>query len=128
MKDFPFTTLQLDWIKLLETTEKTQKVGYLRVGDSYCCLGLAAEFVLKLKPELLEDSEATYIFDEGISGLTHNSIEKLGLRGSLGDAAGFKFQSLASLNDSGSTFNYIAERLRGMPGIYFTNLEGRTNA
>lgn len=48
------------WAKILSTTRKKRGQGNLRIEKSYCCLGIAAECVLNIKPVCIDNSYWTY--------------------------------------------------------------------
>lgn len=119
MIDFPYTDLQLEWLTLLETTELGKAEGRLREGECYCCLGLAAEFILKVVPVR---TRVFYRFDGEISELTREMWEKLKLRGPLGNSM-CDLISLASMNDRHRSFANIASVIKADPKLYFSNLD-----
>lgn len=128
MEAFKFTELQEQWLQLLETTELGQAKGVLRLGDSYCCLGLAAEFVLGLTPVRVDryDKTTVYEFDDMDRKLTAKGAAKLGLVSGGGSFSrnypppNTAWPSLDSLNDYGRySFKEIAKLIRENPRSVF---------
>ena len=115
-KKFRLGPKQKTWIKALKSGKYKQ--GRLTLhnkkNDSYCCLGVANK-VCKLGEH--ED------FD-----FLEEQFEDLGLISSSGEIIdGFKFPrgknkyiGLTSMNDSGVTFNKIAEFIETNPELVFT--------
>ena len=115
-KKFKLGPKQRVWIKALKS--KKYKQGKLTLhrkkNDSYCCLGVANK-VCKLG-----ESENSDVLDDrfGDLGLVNNCGEIIG---------GFKFPRgnrhysyLTAMNDSGVTFNKIAEFIETNPELVFT--------
>lgn len=134
------TTLQQQWVDLLLTTELPQGVGYLKRDGAYCCLGLAAEFVLRLE-EKVKPTSCVSFFEHRSINLSLNNSAELGLEGVEGSInikgleedplysrmleAASKLDgtpiplTLATLNDKGFTFREIGEFIQRNPEVVF---------
>lgn len=122
MSDFPFTTLQLAWIKELNEGNHKQETGFLRAGNAFCCLGVAAEFVLK--KEGIPDSDGHYSYSGDFSILV--DWKELHLEDSSGKlrmdyAPRYSKSALTDMNDSGWNFKSIAKFIQDNPRSVFTN-------
>ncbi len=97
--------LAMKWVKALRSRKYEQGVGALRVGDSYCCLGVLAKVCN------FEDSQIRGAVN--LMGLKGGGPEDCGLNSPLGDLnikrGGKKYLCLAEANDSGLTFKEIAK-------------------
>lgn len=126
MLTFTLGPLQEQWLQELESGRHNQGKGYLyqKNGETtkYCCLGVAAMFVLKLEPFgtacmsifSFDGSEENLLAYEHI-GL-HDSAGKLLERFTLRD---IEVASLAEMNDKGMTFQDIAAYIRANPENVF---------
>lgn len=115
-----------DWKAALRSGEYKQGEGSLCVDDRYCCLGVACE-VLKTKLSLVVGKDA---YDPGVR--TYNGLDTylppevadaLGLCSDTGcHRLGLSVGSLVLLNDSGTTFEEIADLLDESNSPYFKEL------
>lgn len=103
------------WVEALKSGKYSQCTGLLfRLDEdgnkSYCCLGVATELFPSLLPRNIEN----------LYGSEYNSI--LGLRGWNGD---FEIDNvnecLATMNDSGKTFQEIAQFIENNADIVFSH-------
>lgn len=136
MTDFPFTTIQLAWLSALESGNYKQGQGMLRSGDYFCCLGVAAKYVLGSEEA---NCKGVYSYDGSLFKLSDSGSKVLGLKSSTG-MVDLQFLSkeatkavisivepltdhvsLANLNDQGFTFSKIAALIRENPHAVFTN-------
>ncbi len=103
------------WVAALRSGNFAQHKGILCSLNGYCCLGVACEIVGTPKEE--RGSFSTF---EGEDAFAPNSVvEKFKLRSYAGDPLNAG-NSLASLNDSGSTFSQIADLIESDPLNWFT--------
>ena len=126
-----FGPLQRKWLRLLESGEYMQGKNALcqiSYGNHYpdgickfCCLGLAADQVLKIKPKKLlayhynhkiKEKHVSNSYQKEESFLSKEARRKLGLTI---DGQ----QQLAQLNDNGKTFKAIAKEIKDNPEEYF---------
>jgi hypothetical protein len=94
------------WIKRLRSGKDRQGRGVLRnKNGSMCCLGVASEMQrIPRRPHLIFDR---YIYNyDGTTGEAFPSVSWLEETTGLGQGIGLV---LAAMNDSGSTFNDIAD-------------------
>jgi hypothetical protein len=128
MTDFLLGPLQEKWLKELESEKYKQGRGYLcqkAEDDSnvYCCLGIAAEFVLNISPIRLIH-EATCEFGGFRQFL--RDFDRMGLDSDVGSLITpfylkeQRIKSLADMNDKGWTFKEIAAYIRSNPENVFT--------
>jgi hypothetical protein len=96
--------LMAQWISELESGKHEQGRGKLEKHGSYCCLGIAARFVLNLERDSGTGCGAVR-YDGNMSTLTTRAAHRLGL-----DVK--QIDMLIDMNDSGKSFDDIAERLR----------------
>lgn len=93
------------WLKALRSGEYTQGVGYLRTtDDTYCCLGVLCDLT---DGEWAEDNDEAYIFQLEDYGELMLDLDPIYL-----DLFGLDDETQADLvdmNDSGSTFEEIAD-------------------
>lgn len=92
------------WVAALRSGQYKQGREYLRRGDQYCCLGVLCEVV---------EVEATetyphFSYDGLMTFLPEVAQKRSGMKSRDGSLAGAT-ECLAQLNDSGSTFNEIAD-------------------
>lgn len=117
--------LQTKWVLELESDKHKQGEGNLRDGDAYCCLGVACEFVLGIKPEkaLHPQEDTLYAFEGCTIYMPATGVKQLGLSSIFGNpytkANTNNKYALAALNDHGKTFKEIAQILRDNPKDYF---------
>jgi len=96
------------WVKALRSGKYEQARGALRVEDAFCCLGVACDISGLGKWEeyrLYQQYLGQQIF------LPHAVKEWLGLQDCFGSLS--HPWSLAALNDSGRSFNEIADIIEG---------------
>jgi hypothetical protein len=111
------------WVDALRSGEYTQGVGCLKsTSGNHCCLGVLCELYDKNNEEKLikTEAECMVVFDKYYSKLTPEKVVKwAGLHfsdGAINDTpdlvmilGGPQVESLASLNDRGSSFQEIAD-------------------
>lgn len=114
--------LQTKWLEELRSGKHKQCTEDLRFRDSYCCLGVAAEFVLGIKPQRAAPSNH-WTFNGNSGCLAEGDWEQMGLVGDEGNFAEYRDDggSLASLNDKGWTFTEIADFIEANPDLVFTH-------
>ena len=101
-------TLRANWIAALRSGKYKQCKGKLKVGDSYCCLGVACE-VLGIVPIQIDNE---WLYESEVAELPTLAFEALGLRD---DEV---CQRLIIMNDTdGKSFHQIADALEN--GDYF---------
>lgn len=127
-----FTPEQEKWLSELESGKHKQATGELYNGEGYCCLGVAARFVLGLKPI---DNNGYYKLGNNAHVLCTKDANKLRLfagGGTIRSRYRWAFaqvlpidteESLAEYNDNGATFAQIAAAIRAMPWAVFTNFD-----
>lgn len=122
--------LQRKWVKLLESGHYLQGKGHLcRINYTsrypegicaFCCLGLAADQVLKVKPE----GQDELVGHGDVRQLTHYSYHLSGAwlsekcRTKLGLTLHGQTK-LAEMNDGGKMFKTIAKEIKSNPEKYF---------
>jgi hypothetical protein len=104
------------WIEALESGRYEQGAGYLHEGESFCCLGVLCDIVkeeigLKIRVETQENGVELYYYDGEEAGLPESVIEYTGVD-AIGKIPRATFGSLATMNDSGSSFTEIARVIR----------------
>ena len=116
------------WAAALRSGEYQQGSGFLRKGDSYCCLGVACDLLQReLGVGAWSPSDEGDCFDFLISvekqafSLPYAVMEALGLADKYGCYGGDEYgqyddtQSLAALNDSRRSFSEIADIIESEP-------------
>lgn len=104
----------MKWIEALRSGKYKQGAGKLRVGDCYCCLGVACEV-----PGIEgRNSEDGYVYMGLVATAPRKVVELLGLVSEVGSARG-SGTNLTRLNDHGVPFEEIANMLEA--GDYFVN-------
>ena len=93
--------LRQQWIEALESGKYPQGRFFLKNRGLYCCLGVLCE-VAGLKGQ---EKEGITSYDGDSRSISTDLCHSVGLR------AGQQID-LASLNDSGASFKYIAQWLR----------------
>lgn len=109
-----------NWLLALESGKFKQGNAHLREGDCYCCLGVAAEMFCD--PTRTDEKRNIYWY-EGSSALApFTVVDALGLYGRTGGIRGLQYnETLAHMNDTGSTFTEIAAFIRANPEKVFRN-------
>jgi hypothetical protein len=107
------------WSKALRSKKYKQTKGALANQDGHCCLGVACDLAVKAgiipAPEKSGDKKSyMLIFDKHHIALPEKVRAWLGLRTSTGRVTDF-YESLAALNDCGSTFEEIASIIDNEP-------------
>lgn len=119
---------QRKWLKTLQSNVYVQGKQYLRRGDSFCCLGVACEvFALNGIPdsdgETEEEKEAfpiLYWYNQENEIAPQDIVEILKLQDQHGSPINNSTKiSLTSLNDTGKTFQEIAQIIEQDPSVYF---------
>jgi len=104
--------LQTKWIEALESGKYNQGKNFLKVCDGgefkYCCLGLLCE--LKGIPSETEQKNSTaskniFTFGPRTTMITDELGQEVGLRNT-------QLTDLAHMNDSGKSFNEIAQEIK----------------
>ena len=128
MSEFKFGPNQEKWLQELESGNNLQCKKSLTRFDSdcrhYCCLGLAADKVLKLKRVDESDSTSYFIFNKYrlFAYLSGESYYELGLFSPQGDIMmNGEMKTLSQMNDSGLTFKEIAQFIRNNPEKVFSH-------
>lgn len=118
------------WVQALRSGEYKQITGRLKTTSGHCCLGVACELFKKEYPKLLieslpktDDYDHEYVPDYNQDWYTFNGKANtlpflvkdwLGLVSPTGTYRGFH-ESLIKLNDTGSTFLEIADKIESEP-------------
>lgn len=119
---------QKKWIAALRSGEFEQGERRLRtLDDKFCCLGVY-EHISGTKCEPYYYNKCYRYFDkaslvDSFAGMTIASVRKLGLKGTLGDIVdenGIQDSALSYMNDSGKTFEEIADFIENNPEKVFT--------
>lgn len=96
-----------EWLVALRSGEYQQGKYSLKQDNKYCCLGV----ILELQNELTVDWDGKFCNFQHSSAISDKSVMYNVLSG-FGDFKGFRIdkkECLAALNDSGYTFNEIAD-------------------
>lgn len=119
--------LQKKWIEALRSGKYEQGQNWLRIDNCYCCLGVAAEFVLGITPKGNGSSteRTVYLYNNESFELEKKDFEKLGLVDEIGSFKepfrdGKEYFTLAALNDNFWTFEEIADYIEANPDNVFT--------
>ena len=91
------------WVKALRSGRYKQGQIYLRVGDKHCCLGVLCR-ILRVKHHV--EPDGMYFYDGESVRLAKSVIAKAGMHSASGTIF---FETLAALNDGGSSFTEIAD-------------------
>jgi len=117
---------QRKWIDELRSGKFKQGQQWLRQGDRHCCLGVACE-VLEVKRDCYaqdpEADDATYYYDGYNDVAPRELVSLLALRdknASIRDLKIGNCQTLTGANDSGSSFETIADFCEQHPEAVFT--------
>lgn len=108
-------TVKEKWIAALKSGDYKQTRNHLRVGDSFCCLGVLCDLYKREQEDKGDTDSITWERDEcsDIQRLSKDDdwVEDLPPNYVLDWAGlvGADWNSLATLNDDGSTFDKIAE-------------------
>ena len=101
-------------VEALRSGEYTQKDRALRVREGYCCLGVACDVYRKIEEpgEHWHPVKARGVWEfMGEAGsLPYKVMTWLGFATSGGNLEG-KYGSLVDMNDSGKSFEYIADAI-----------------
>jgi hypothetical protein len=107
------------WVEKLRSGELEQGLHALHDDGKFCCLGVACELAVEeglplVVKEKINLDGTTYVEYDGHSGvLPEKVVEWLGLRTEEGGYC--LAESLTFLNDSGATFNQIADLIESEP-------------
>ena len=95
------------WVSALRSGKYKQGKALLRSAQNeYCCLGVLCDL---MSPDTWKRPYGSgYYYDNSISSLPSSTISWSGMTSSLGRVSS-ESASLAYMNDSGSTFNDIAD-------------------
>lgn len=102
--------LKKRWVKALRSGKYRQGHGKLCFNDNYCCLGVLAD----IEGALVALDDYTYnikgIIDESIWGCPYptTSLPPISFLNKVGLSSSVSYK-LADMNDSGKTFNKIAD-------------------
>lgn len=116
---------QKEWIRLLRSGEIKQGIGALKMGTSYCCLGVCKEFVLGEEPapgqDVLSETDRKKIGLREVNGAACEASDYLKITNFVKENGYSAFGStiLAELNDEGATFQQIADLLEKFPEAFF---------
>jgi len=109
---------QTKWLAELRSGKYLQGDTDLRSkDDEYCCLGIACE--LFEVPRNLSQSGERYEYDGHSATAPSEVVAALALYSELGSSQPRDIDSLAGLNDSGKTFEEIADLVEKDPSQYF---------
>lgn len=133
--------LQREWVEKLRTGGFEQTTECLHDREGYCCLGVALEHVLGVKP--VGETEGEFVYEYNGETVPSDALppaaaNAIGLRDALGGFAerdlpeavaeeiwnrlehGHSTEcSLAELNDRGFTFEEIADFIEAYPSAVF---------
>ena len=99
------------WVEALRSGKYKQASGQLRIGDAFCCLGVACD--ISGLGSWNEYSEYSTHIDGGQGyKLPASLMDYLGLRTPTGD---FEMTNLSSMNDNGKSFEEIADVIEREP-------------
>lgn len=104
--------LQKKWVEELRSGKHTQGMDYLCRDGMYCCLGVAAEFVLGINPKLLFSKDTHMMYNGRCDTLTMEDADRIGLHLS-------GIYACAKMNDSGASFDEIASEMESNPQTFF---------
>lgn len=109
--------LRREWVKSLRSGEYEQGQGRLRIGDEFCCLGVACDLLAKKGMARWNGGVAVCGESEGDVHLPTVAGDFLGLKTGWGsfDCPVSGAASLVDLNDSGKTFAEIADIIESEP-------------
>jgi len=98
------------WVSALRSGEYQQTRNYLRTDNRFCCLGVLCDLYIKennveWEPSIYSDA---YMFQNMVAALPLSVIEWSGVEG-YNPLVNDEIGTLAGLNDSGSTFEQIAD-------------------
>jgi len=123
----PNQKLLVDALRSGKFTQTTAGVLHDVQTDSMCCLGVAAKLFLtdeeveEVEDVNLDDSSSTYYAYAGaVRAAPEYVVSKLSLFCRLGSTCD-RDDTLADLNDEGSTFVEIADLLEADPSRYFSS-------
>ena len=106
------------WLEALRSGLYAQGTGYLNHTDKFCCLGVACE-IFTDPLDLDTDLDGLVTIYEGRRSCAPEAIiDRLGLRGELGESFSNR-SSLAQLNDDQISFHEIADLVTADPAVYF---------
>jgi len=110
------TNAQKLWLEALESGEYKQTTGWLYRKGSYCCLGVACKLYNEENNKKVRYRKHAHLESLPMvkKWLGLNSDE-----GTLGDIPKVQAESLATLNDHGSSFKDIAKIVRANPDKVF---------
>lgn len=103
------------WVEALRSGEFSQTRGCLRDGEGHCCLGVACELFV---PESEKDTSQSLTYYMNAGGKLPDAVmQALGLRTHGGNFQNWlgRSTSLAERNDSGATFEEIADIIEAEP-------------
>lgn len=94
------------WLVALKSGQYKQTTGTLKDSDGYCCLGVACEISNLGK----WDQEGRYIIGDNLIVGRIMSDDPVGSKISISE---LMIQRCVAMNDSGRTFDYIANEIEG---------------
>lgn len=109
------------WVAALRSGRYRQVKGYLRKGNSYCCLGVACELAVAagvIDPagvSAAKGDNGTFLYAGNSIDLPLKVQEWLGLSSSIGFYDNGDHDSLVMANDSGCRFPRIADIIESEP-------------
>lgn len=101
------------WVKALRSGEYKQGKHRLRIGEEYCCLGVACDLFQKAGGALTVRSGRFYTYNNESMVLPNTVQEWLGLTGRAGQYN--KGYELSHDNDTGKSFAEIADIIESEP-------------
>jgi hypothetical protein len=97
------------WVSALRSGEYQQCRGYLRTDNGFCCLGVLCDLYGKENNVEWQHNEVDgYLYEKHSTVLPLSVMEWADVDGRSADICN-RTETLAKLNDSGSTFNEIAD-------------------
>lgn len=105
------------WVKVLRSGEYPQGTCYLNRDGKFCCLGVACELYQKETGALTVRENNSIVTYQGLDGALPNLVKDwLGLSSVTGSFYELNItESLAGKNDSGFSFNEIADIIESEP-------------
>lgn len=111
------------WVKALRSGEYKQAKSDLRVDDSFCCLGVACDLYRQEHPEAHwgDGTRPAFMVNDTDIGTTALLPDEVQNWLDLNDNGGkYHINTLTGLNDTGFTFEEIADVIESEPYGLFT--------
>ncbi len=106
---------QQKWVDALESGDYKQIEGRLANNAGFCCLGVACE-IFGAKKTISDFFDKQVMYDNSDYVLPERIMEELNMKNNTGD---YGYDSLATLNDNGSSFIAIATVIKNNPHLIF---------